>query len=226
MNGFNPHRGLAFLALLTMMILSTGCNSDLFKPAKAPEITALNLDFYEVNPADTVTATVMVKDQGDQGLIYEWTADNGQFLAPLDGPQIKWKAPAVGGSYRITIKVSNDEKSSSKFQTVTVRSLVDPSVEILAPAEGSYWVQHTTLTINARARHENGIARVELYINNNLKATVNGHRSEDYTLASSLDEPSGPAVVKVAAVANVTNRAGGDSTAIFIEGVVLGKTHR
>jgi hypothetical protein len=223
--GFHPLRWSVRIALIAAAIQFSGCNSDLFKSNEAPEITALQLDSYEVNPADTVTATVTVKDD-DQNLTYEWTTDNGQFIPPTGGSQIKWKAPATGGSCRITVKVSNDEKSSSKSQTVTVRSLADPSVEILAPTEGGFWVQHSVLTVNAHARHENGIARVELYLNNHLKTTASGHSSSDYTLASPLDEPSGQATVKVLAVANVTNRVGADSVQIVIEGVVLGKANR
>jgi len=205
-----------------MLFLSMGCNSDLFKSDKAPEITALVLDRYEVNPADTVTATVTVKD-GGQGMTYEWTASSGQFIPPTDGGQIKWKAPATGGSYRITVKVTDDGESASKSQTVTVRSLTDPSVEILVPAEDSYWVQHSALAVNAKASHENGISRVELYVNNRLKTTAGGHASSEYNLSGLLDELSGPAIVTVKAVANVTNRAGADSVRIFIEGLVPGK---
>jgi hypothetical protein len=210
------------LFLFLSAVITSGCNSDLFKPAKAPEISALNLDYYEVNPADTVTATVTVKDD-DQNLTFEWTTDNGQFIPPTDGSVIKWKAPATGGTYHITVKVSNDKKSSSKSQSVTVRSQIDPSVEIVSPAEGSYWVQHSALSVSARASHENGIGRVDLYLNGKLKATSNGRADGNYAFTCPLDEPSGSAVVKVAATANVTGRVGADSVHVNVEGVVLGK---
>ena len=226
MNRLNP-KGLAvFLSLLLLAMLDPGCNSNLFKSTQAPEITGLDLDRYVTDPGDTVTATVTIKDSKDQTLSYEWTADIGQFIPPLNDSSVKWKAPAVGGVYHLTVKVSNDDKSASKSQAVTVRSFADPDVEILAPVEGSYWVQHSTLSVNARASHENGIARVDLYLNNKLKTTSNGHSNQIYNFTCPLDEPSGPAVVKVSAVANVTNREGMDSVNVFIEGVVLGKSGR
>ena len=202
------------------------CSSDLFNPPKAPEITGLELDRYEVDAGDTVTMTVLVTDSKDPSLHYEWTADNGRFIPPLDKPQVKWKAPVAGGIYTISVKVSNEDKSASRTQNVTVRSFAIPDVKIIEPGDGSHWVQYSTLSVTAHARHENGIARVDLFVNNHLKATLNGHPADGYAFTCDLNEPSGQAVVKIEATANVTGMAGKDSVSISIEGIVQGKTIR
>lgn len=217
-------RKAVVLPALAACMVMLSCSADIFKKPQAPEIEELELSAYEVNPGETIAATVTVKDSKDQTLRYEWTADNGFFIPPTDKSQVSWKAPAVGGMYHIGVTVSNeDDKSASRSQNVTVRSFSNPSVKLLSPSEGSYFVQHGVLSVSARASHENGITRVDLIVNRIRKATLNGHPSEDYAFSYTLDEPSGPAVVKVEAVANVTGKTGADSARIFIEGVVLGK---
>ena len=208
------------------LFLGIACSSDIFDPPKAPEIQGLELDKYEADPGETVTATVAATDPKGLALRYEWTVSEGQLLPPLDRPQVKWKLPAVGGEYQITVKVSNEDKSASRSVNATVRSLTEPEVEILSPADGSHWVQHSTLSVSARARHDNGIARVDLFLNRSLKATLNGRTDGMYAFTCELEEPAGPARVVVEAVANVTGRAGSDSVAIVIDGVVIGKTAR
>jgi hypothetical protein len=221
----------AALSAWIVLIAVLSCSSDLLNPSKKTEdknvvIGSLELDAYEVDPGDTVTARVSVNDSQNQTLNYEWTSDGGRFIPPLDKPQVQWKAPAVGGMYRIGVTVSNGEKTASRSLNVTVRSLTNPDVKILTPAKGEYFVQYATLSVTARARHDNGIARVDLYVNRDLKATLNGRASEEYAFTCTLDEPSGPAVVKVEAVANVTQKAGRDSVSVWIEGIVPGKSAR
>jgi hypothetical protein len=227
------YSNITFLLALTMLIAGLSCSSDLLNPSKKTEdknvvIDSLVLDAYVVDPGDTVTATVTVKDSKNQALSYDWTADNGWFLPPLDKAQVQWKAPAVGGAYRISVTVSNDEKSASRSVSLTVKSLINPSVKIVSPSDGGYFVKYDTLSVTAQAHHDNGIAYVDLYINRNYKTTLNGHPAEEeekeYTFHWLLDEPSGPALVTVEAVSKVTEMVGKDSVNIFIEGIVLGKT--
>lgn len=221
---------VVLLALAVLMAVLS-CSSDLFNPSKKSEeknvvINSLEFDAYEVNPGDTVTAIVSVNDAQSQTLQYEWAADGGSFIPPLNKPQVLWKAPIVGGTYRISVTVSNGEKSASHSEKLTVKSLVNPSVKIVSPANGGYFVKYDTLTVNARASHDNGIEQVDLYINRNHKTVLSPTSLKDgYACAWRLDEPSGPALVTVEAV-SVTNIVGKDSVTIFIEGIVLGKTRR
>jgi hypothetical protein len=212
----------AALALALML----ACSADIFKPSKEPVIKSLSLDLYETDPGETVTATVSASDSKGQELRYEWSVSAGQLLPPLDGTKVKWKVPAVGGVYQITVKVSNDAKSASRSASATVRSPAGPEVKILSPTDGSHRVQHSTLAVSARARHDNGIARVDLFLNRTRKATLNGHAGDVYDFTCGLDEPAGRASVRVEAVANVTGRAASDSVNIFIDGVVPGKAAR
>jgi hypothetical protein len=220
----------AALSAWIALVAALSCSSDLLNPKKTEDknvvIDSLELNAYEVDPGDTLTAKVSVTGSQNQTLQYTWTADGGQFIPPIDRPQVQWKAPAVGGMYQIGVTVSNGEKSASRSLNVTVRSLTNPDVKISSPTNGEYFVQYSTLSVTARARHDNGIARVDLYVNRNLKATLNGRTSEEYAFTCTLDEPSGPAVVKVEAVANVTQKVGRDSVKVWIEGIVLGKPVR
>lgn len=219
-------RPLAAAPGAVVLVFLLACSADIFKPSKVPDIKSLALDKYETDPGETVTATVSASDSKGQTLRYAWSVSAGQLIQPLDGSKVKWKVPAVGGVYQITVKVSNDDKSSSRSASVTVRSPVGPDVKILTPAEGSHWVQHSTLAVSGRARHDNGIARVDLFLNGKRKATLNGHANELYDFTCELEEPAGRALVRVEAVANVTGRADGDSVTIVIDGVVPGKAAR
>jgi len=104
-----------------------------------------------------------------------------------------------------------------------VRSFALPDVKILSPEADAHFVQYSTLSVTARARHDNGISKVDLFLNNTRKATVNGRADGQYSFTCPLDEPSGQAYVKIEAVANITGKAGRDSVRIFIEGTVPGK---
>jgi hypothetical protein len=223
-----PPRIAPWAAVALTVMLACSAASDLFNPnkkpeIKSPEIQSLELDKYELDPGETVTATVSATDANGQTLRYEWMVSSGQLLPPLDRSQVRWKMPAVGGVYQITVRVSNDEKSASRSVSSTVRSLVNPVVKILSPSEGSHWIQHTTLSVTAQARHDNGIARVDLFLNGSLKATLNGWPSERYDFNCALEEPAGPAKVRVEAVANVTGRVGSDSVGILIDGIIIEK---
>jgi hypothetical protein len=219
-------RPLAAAPGAVVLVFLLACSPDIFKPSREPDIKSLSLDRYETDPGETVTAAVSASDSKGQTLRYEWSVSAGQLIPPLDGSSVKWKVPAVGGVYKITVKVSNDDKSASRTASATVRSPVNPDVKILSPAEGSHWVQHSTLAVSGRARHDNGIARVDLFLNGSRKATLNGHANELYDFTCELEEPAGRASVRVEAVANVTGRAACDSMTIVIDGIVPGKAAR
>jgi hypothetical protein len=226
-----PPRIAHWAAVALTFMLACSAASDLFNPTRKPEIKSpaiqsLELDKYELDPGETATATASATDANGQALSYEWTVSGGQLLPPLDRSQVKWKTPVVGGAYRITVTVSNEEKSASRSVSATVRSPVGPVVKILSPSEGSHRMQHTTLSVTAQARHDNGIARVDLFLNGILQATSNGRTDARYDFTCALEEPAGPASVRIEAVANVTGRVGSDSVGIVIDGLIIGKSAR
>lgn len=214
------------LAVVLILTAALSCSTDLFNPEKPPQITALTLDRYEVDPGDTVTATATVRDAKDKALAYGWSATAGLFLLPSDQPTARWKAPSTGGPHRITVTVTGEEKSASRSTDVTVRSLVLPDVLILSPQAGTYVVQHDSLEVRARARHDNGIDQVRLYVNGSLKKTADGGTGEVVTFVCPVNEPSGAASIRVEAVARVSLLTKSDSVGIFVEGVVPGKAGR
>ncbi len=221
------HKTHIWIPTVTLFVAAVlSCSTDLFNPEKPPQITGLTLDRYEVDPGDTVTAAVTVRDAKDKALAYGWTATAGLFLLPSDQSTVRWKAPSTGGPHRITVTVTGEEKSASRSTDVTVRSLVLPDVLILSPQAGSYAVQHDSMEVRVRARHDNGIDRVRLFVNSSLKKTADGGAGEVYTFVCPVDEPAGEASVRVEAVARVSLLTKSDSVSIYIEGVVPGKAGR
>jgi hypothetical protein len=219
----NHQKAIASVVFLT---LALSCSTDLFNPEKPPQINSLTLDRYEVDAGDTVTAAVSVRNARDKALTYGWTASGGFFILPSDQSTVRWKSPSTGGSYSISVTVSEEDRSASRSTDVTVRSLVLPDVLILSPQAGAYVVQHDSLEVRARARHDNGLDRVRLFINGGLKKTVDGGSGEVYTFVCPVEEPAGEAIVRVEAVARVSLLTKSDSIRVFIEGVVPGKAGR
>lgn len=189
-----------------------------------PEILFMEFEAYEVDPGDTIQISVTLKDMEDPTLEYHWTADGGQFLAPANQAVIRWKAPAVGGEYQITLAVSNNKKQSEpRSETVVVRSFAAPYVEITAPEEDGVFRQYDTIGITAIANHQNGIESVSLYLNETLVSTCNGRDEETYSFSCELTGPEGVSVLRVEAVANITGIIGSDERNIRVEGIILGK---
>ena len=113
--------------LACLYIIGSGCNSDLFKLKVVPVITDLSADQYEVDPGDTIRVVVTVDD--DSALQYHWTATGGQFLPPMNQPAVLWIAPAEGGTYRLTVTVSNgDGDSDPSSEYINVRMKEPPKI--------------------------------------------------------------------------------------------------
>jgi hypothetical protein len=211
------------LIVLIVLITVIGCSSDLFEINRAPEIVSMNFSAYEVDPGDTVQIILDIKDT-DEVLHYSWSANGGSFIPPTDRSEVEWKAPLEGGQYRITVKVSNDKKSTTKHQNVTVRSYTKPLVEILAPQNGEYLVQYSDVVVQAFAQHNNGIHHLNFFIDDTLKQTINGHViSSEYEFVYPLSVSPGEKEMKIEAFANITEAVGRDSIQITIEGILLGK---
>jgi hypothetical protein len=104
-----------------------------------------------------------------------------------------------------------------------VISLANPVVSILSPGSGAYLVQFESIEIKAEAFHDNRIAEVDFFINENLISTIGGHTSNIYVINWTNTEPAGAAEIKVRATANQTGTTGMDSVNVIIEGVVPGK---
>ena len=212
-------------AIAVAAILETACDSDLLKPKNAPVVDRVTAESYEVDPGDTLRVQVNVGQPNGEFLRFEWSESGGQILQPSDSAGVLWVAPMTGGTYRVSVKVSNEHKSAS-WETieVTVRSFVKPAVHIVTPpADGLSVVQYSLFTLEVRAIHSNGIHHVNFYINDHFQRQVSGHPDPAYSLAFEILDV-GAVELKVEAVANVTGTAGTDSVTVNVEGIVLGKS--
>ncbi len=190
----------------------------------APELGSIALSAYEVDPEDTVTATVQVNRPGQGTLHYVWSVSGGRVIPPTDQEQVTWALPKFGGQYIIEVEVSNAFKSSTADQQITVRSLERPKVEIISPEDGDHFVQFTTIPVQVRASHQNGIADVSLYVNNVFQSTLGGQASnDDYQFEVDLDQSAGEVSIRAEATAHFSIETGMDSVLVITEGVVLGK---
>ncbi|MBN1782341.1 hypothetical protein JW948_14500 [bacterium] len=191
---------------------------------EAPEILSVTFSAREVDPGDTVEISVLLRDMTDPTLDFIWETDGGQFLAPFNLPTVLWKAPAVGGEYTISLTVANDKKTSDPFaETMTVRSYAAPFVQIGEPAQNAVFIQYSTVQVAVTANHQNGIAWVSIYVNDNLQSEMNGKADEHYLFQCELNGPPGITDIRAEAVARTTGVIGSDRIQVRVEGILLGK---
>jgi len=117
------------IMMLILCFVMVTCDSDLFKSKEVPVITDLSADLYEVDPGDTVHVSVAVENENGEALQYKWAADGGQFVPPVNQPQVLWIAPGDSGDYRLTVVVSNADGDSDPYsETIHVRDVEPPII--------------------------------------------------------------------------------------------------
>lgn len=215
----------AAFIILTAAFILTHCSSDILKIARAPVIGSLNASAYEVDPGDTVTVTVSVQEANGEVLYYEWNASRGELLQPVNQSGVQWVAPQEGGIVRITVWVSNEDKSSTQSIQINVRSYTNPFVVINAPQPESYFVLNDEVEIEAAASHNNGIEWVYLYVNDVyvMQLSRKPGLSDIYTGRYRFQTATGKLELKVSARARTTSTFGSDSLNVFVEGIIPGK---
>jgi hypothetical protein len=210
-------------AFAVLLMILAACSSDLFRINEKPVIEGLHADDYEVHPGDTVRVWAEVKDGDDEVLTYAWSAAAGTFIPPANGSEVYWKAPAGGGSFLVTLTVSDESESVSSSLQIIVLSMQKPYVRLLYPVPGKFYVQHDTAHVRAMATHENGIRNVRLFLRD-AEADVPAGRSGDrYIFICPVEGEAGPAELKVTAVSNNILQQASDSVSVFVEGVLIGK---
>ncbi len=227
------NRTRRFLRLLwipaLLLWLSSSCD-ELLNPNNPPVIEAVftTNDIYTVNPGDTVTVVVRASDPQDSQLFYRWEASGGELLLPTDRDSVRWAAPPVGGTYQISVTVSNvHDKSSEGALSIEVISQENPTVTILSPANGDFVVQHRLITISASAFHVNGLQSVALFVDDTLRAQQAGHaNSNRYDFDFRTDLPAGLHRIRVTAAANNSGRTGEDQVDITVEGIITRPENR
>jgi len=106
-----------FASLLVVVLISSGCDPEkIFGEKKPPEVGEIQSDDADliVMPLDTVRFWVQATDPENGTLSYDWSKSGGQFLGSVTGSEVTWVAPAVGGSFNISVKVSNAEKEKRR----------------------------------------------------------------------------------------------------------------
>ncbi|NQT27081.1 hypothetical protein HQ585_17130 [candidate division KSB1 bacterium] len=216
---------LALLFILTAAFIGMNCSSDILKIARAPVIGSLDATSYEVDPGDTVTVTVTVQEANGEVLRYEWNASRGELLPPVNQSTVQWVAPQEGGIVRITVWVSNEDKSSTQSIQVNVRSYTNPYIVINAPQPDTYFVLNDEVEIEATASHNNGIEWVYLYVDDAYIMQLNRKVGLDnvYSCTYRFQNMTGEIELKVSTRARTTGTFGMDSLSVFVEGIIPGK---
>lgn len=211
--------------ILLIALLFISCDADkLFR--KAPVIEEINVNPDRVNPFDTVYAEVKATNPEEGSLSYHWSVspDRGLFLDPIDGIATRWIAPTNGGDYIFQVEVSNSYKSAERTKSVKVVETGVPFVQILIPENDDYFVQLSEIEIQAEAFHNNGIDKVQLYVEDSLIIEKSGSSSNEYSFIFTPDTTLlGKTEIKIEAIANFVPTVGVDSIIVNIEGILPGK---
>ena len=215
---------LLFL-IITIVLFACDAAEDLFTERKAPNVDPIQSNNgFEVDPGDTLEFTVNASNLEEGDLSYEWSKEAGTIIGSINETSIMWKAPLSGGTYRISVKVSNDYKSTTNYVDVIVRSKLNPYVNISAPPGGTYLIQFTPIIMEFEAVHNNGIALIYIYINDQKIDSLVGLTQTDYSYNWDVSTSSGDKEIKVEAISKITDKVGSDSINVTIEGIIPGKS--
>jgi len=215
--------------LLGLLFMLLGCDSvgHFLGLKKDPELgdEGIVVSADRVAPRDTVTACITATNPIDGPMYFKWTASGGSYIPPADGDTVRWIAPLSGGTYRLSVQVSNNDGSSDAHKDIVVISATVPLVRIDQPKENSYFVAGDTIYVTYTAEHENGVAIVRLYVNNVLISERDGHAANTYRFTFTADTAMvGDAVITVEAqAANQFATIGRDSVLVHIKGYIEGK---
>jgi hypothetical protein len=216
------------LIFIVLSVLFVFCDAEkLFRDA--PVIEEIMVQPNRVNPFDTVYAHVKATNPEEGSLSYQWSVSpsRGSFLDPLDGSAVRWLAPTVGGDYTFKVVIKNSYKSAEQTGTVKVIEPTAPLVRITSPHDGEYFIQLNEIVIKADALHNNGINKIQLFVNDRFLNEQSGSPTNKYEFSFTPDSTYlGPAEIKIRAIANFSLAAGADSITVNIEGILPVPPHR
>jgi len=221
-------RPVIFMGILFVLLLN-GCEGvqDLIIDQR-PQLGELQLSANQVMPLDTVRARISATNPIEGSMEYEWSVlpDRGYLLQPADADTAFWVAPLQGGVYQISVRVSNSKRSvNSAPKDVNVLISSDPVVNIRKPLTDAYFVLGQTFTIEARARHDNGLSWVRAFVNDSLVGQSDQTANSTYLFqCTAAANMVGAPYIKIrAAAANALAPVGSDSVRIKIGGIIPGK---
>lgn len=154
-----------------MMLFLTGCESTVERLInRKPIIESLEASRMRVYPNETIRLKVRATDPDQDQLSYSWSKTGGDWLSHSTTDTILWKAPLVADNYTISVTVT-DDKGASVEESITLKVIEtsSPELTILAPQNNAFIPGIGILTVRANASHQNGIDRVEFYLDKDLR---------------------------------------------------------
>ncbi|MGI0024880.1 MAG: HYR domain-containing protein, partial [Nitrososphaera sp.] len=127
-------------------------------------------------PTLTLPSSMTVEATSASGRIVTFTATATDIV---DGSRPVTCTPSSGSTFPLGTTTVNCSASDTRGNTrtgsftVTVRETTPPTVVITSPADGST-LKGTWVTVSVSASDATGIARVEIYVDGNLKTTLTG----------------------------------------------------
>ena len=99
----------------TILAAVSGCDDSLDFNNTPPSGLTITRDKCYLGPNDAVTLTGQATDNDGDEISYSWTAETGT-LTPADGQGqvVIWQAPDGHGTYRVTLKVTDELDYTSK----------------------------------------------------------------------------------------------------------------
>ena len=185
-----------------------------------PVIILIDASQNNVNPGDTVLVWVEATNPEEGLLTYSWQRTGGRYIEPADNDTVNWIAPLAGGTYELTVTVSNEKKNKSAQKVVNVISTQKPLVNILNPKPGTFVVQGSDVTVSAEAYHDNGLQQVELFVNNEFFEAKDQNSDNLYEFSFKTDQNMiGQTWIMIVAKVNEQN-INADSVSVFVEGIL------
>ena len=225
--------------ILIFSLLFIACDTDLFKNGdddgdngdkEAPQVSNIysSSDDLIVNQGDTVLFWVNATNPEEGDLIYQWTANGGTLIPPVNKDSVHWRASNTGGIYNIQVDVSNDYETSIKNIDITVLSSEIPYVKIISPVAQETIIQNYLIEFAVECSHENGINEVRFFVNDSLYESIDEVETtsdtKNYIYNWQVDAPAGNAELKVEAEShNPSAPIGVDIVNVIVAGMIVGK---
>jgi len=219
-----------YFLIILILICSVSCDPNLFKDEekKAPDVSEIftsgNSNFTVI-PGETVKFWVTATDPEGGTLSYSWGVNGGTMQSGTQSDTLVWRAPSVGGAtYKLEVDVTNEFKTTSREEDLTVLAFSAPTVEIISPAENAFVVQYVPIVVSAEVIPNVQISEVQFFINDSLldSKLAQIQDSTFYRFNWNVNTPAVQTEIKIKAI-RVTNVSGTDSILVKVEGIVPGK---
>lgn len=226
----NRFRFFSIILMFFTLLSCSGLDDLIFN--RHPQLGDIQLSSPQVEPFDTVYASIEATNPIDGTLEYKWSVKRLYSVIPsigtIDGPSdldsVRWIAPIEGGYFEFKVIVSNTAKETPKTKEIEVLVFEKPIVKILKPAAGDYFVAGQSFAIEARADHANGLSWVKAFVKGNLIEQKSQNATGIYLFAVTADSSMvGQPYIKIEAKSKTVDETGADSIQVEIGGIIPGK---